>query len=79
MLTIMKVKTIISMSNKVISRQEKGGIGMGDLVDPKGLAEALSIPLSQVYRLTQKGELPHLRVGKYIRYNPQEVLDKLHT
>ena len=56
----------------------KGGLGMGDLLDPRGLAEALSIPLSQVYRLTQKGELPHIRVGKYIRFSLDEVIRELH-
>lgn len=52
--------------------------GMDNLLDPKGLAAMLGIPVSQVYRLTQKGELPHLRVGKYLRFNFNEVVDELH-
>ncbi len=52
--------------------------GMDGLLDPKGLAAMLKIPVSQVYRLTQKGELPHIRVGKYLRYDPEEIIEQLH-
>ena len=48
------------------------------LIGVKRLAEILDIPVSQVYRLTQKGSLPHVRVGKYLRYNAEEVIEKLH-
>ena len=48
------------------------------LVGVKGLAEILDIPISQVYRLTSKGDLPHVRVGKYLRYDAEEVIEKLH-
>ena len=51
---------------------------MEGFLDPRGLAEVLSIPISQVYRLTQKGVLPHIRVGKYIRFNLNEVIRELH-
>jgi len=51
---------------------------MDSLLDPKGLAAMLGIPVSQVYRLTQKGELPHLRVGKYLRFSINEVVNELH-
>jgi excisionase family DNA binding protein len=52
---------------------------MSSLLDPKGLAAMLRIPVSQVYRLTQKGELPHLRVGKYLRFDFNEVVEELHS
>jgi excisionase family DNA binding protein len=52
---------------------------MDSLLDPKGLAAMLRIPVSQVYRLTQKGELPHLRVGKYLRYDAREIIEQLHS
>ena len=70
---------IIRAVNKgVHGNIERGDMGMEGFLDPKGLAEALSIPVSQVYRLTQKGELPHIRVGKYIRFNLDEVIGDLH-
>ena len=70
---------IIRAVNQGVYRKiERGDMGMEGFLDPKGLAEALSIPVSQVYRLTQKGELPHIRVGKYIRFNLDEVIGDLH-
>jgi excisionase family DNA binding protein len=70
---------IIRAVNKGVYRKIEGGdMDMEGFLDPKGLAEALSIPVSQVYRLTQKGELPHIRVGKYIRFNLDEVIRDLH-
>ena len=69
---------IRAMNQGVYRNIERGDMGMEGFLDPKGLAEALSIPVSQVYRLTQKGELPHIRVGKYIRFNLDEVISDLH-
>jgi excisionase family DNA binding protein len=67
-----------AMNQGVYRKIERGDMGMEGFLDPKGLAEALSIPVSQVYRLTQKGDLPHIRVGKYIRFNLDEVIRDLH-
>ena len=45
----------------------------------KQLAEMLGVPVSQVYRKTREGELPHIRIGKYIRFDPDEVVCERHS
>ena len=51
-----------------------------ELLKVEELAEELKVPPSWVYAQTRKtgpGSIPRLRVGKYLRFNLQEVLDWL--
>lgn len=51
-----------------------------ELLTVPELATALRVPDSWVYGETRKtgsGSIPRLRVGKYLRFNLQEVLDWL--
>ena len=52
---------------------------MGRYCTVKQLAEMLGVPVSQVYRKTREGELPHIRIGKYIRFDPDEVVRERHS
>jgi len=47
------------------------------LVDVHEMAEILNVPVSWLYQRTRKGQegIPHMRVGKYIRFIPQTVFD----
>lgn len=47
------------------------------LVGPQEMASILGVPVSWIYQRTclGKGALPFLKVGKYVRFRPQEVLD----
>jgi len=50
------------------------------LVDIDGLAEHLNVPKSWVYEKTRdktKGSIPRVMVGKYVRFNINEVLEWL--
>ena len=48
----------------------------GNLVTVKEMAERLSVPVSWIYERTRLGQkaIPHLRLGKYIRFDPDEVM-----
>lgn len=50
---------------------------MSKLLTVKELATYLAVPLSWVYERTRPGakhRLPHVRVGKYIRFDLEKVL-----
>jgi len=50
------------------------------LLNVKELAEKLGVPVSWIYDRTRKSgpeSLPHIRVGKYIRFQEAEVLEYL--
>ncbi len=49
------------------------------LIGPKEVARMLNVPLSWVYQRTCKGKeaIPHVKVGKYVRFNLEEVLEFL--
>jgi len=46
------------------------------LVTPQELAEMLRVPVSWIYQRTRLGQeaIPHLRVGRYVRFDPQQVI-----
>ena len=44
------------------------------LIDVRELAALLHVPVSWLYERTRAGAIPCIRLGKYIRFNPQEVL-----
>lgn len=46
------------------------------LVTPKELAAILKVPVSWIYQQTRLGQeaIPHLRVGRYVRFDPQQVM-----
>ena len=48
-------------------------------LNAKELAEKLSVPLSQVYAMTRAGKLPFFKVGKYYRYNGDDVFEVLRV
>lgn len=44
------------------------------LVKPQEMAYILNVPLSAIYEHTRKGTIPHVRFGKYCRFDPVEVI-----
>lgn len=44
------------------------------LVDVKKMAKILDVPESAIYEHTRKRTIPHVRFGKYCRFNPAEVI-----
>ena len=49
------------------------------LIDVRELSRILNVPVSWLYERTRKGAIPSIRVGKYVRFNPQEVLAFLRS
>lgn len=41
------------------------------------MAERLSVPRSWIYARTRKNEIPCIRVGKYLRFREDEVMEWL--
>ena len=39
------------------------------------MAKILNVPVSWIYGKTRTNEIPHLKVGKYVRFNPDKVLE----
>jgi excisionase family DNA binding protein len=48
----------------------------GELITVQELAKRLNVPVSWVYQRTRLGQeaIPHVKMGKYVRFNWQEVL-----
>lgn len=45
------------------------------LVTARELAGILGLPVSWVYRAVELGRIPVYRLGRYLKFNPQEVLE----
>lgn len=48
-------------------------------VDVKELAAFLTVPRSWVYSKTASGQIPHTKVGRYIRFWLPDVMDWLKS
>ncbi len=46
-------------------------------MDVKQLSEFLSVPETWVYARTASGEIPHVKLGHYVRFRPSEVIEWL--
>lgn len=45
------------------------------LATAKEIAEALGLPLSRVYELARRGDLPAVRLGRAFRFDPLQVAE----
>jgi excisionase family DNA binding protein len=43
------------------------------LLTPKEVAKWLSMSLPWIYKATERGDLPYLRIGQAIRYDPEQI------
>jgi len=50
---------------------------MKSLITVQELAEILNVPVSWIYQRTSMGQeaIPHVKIGKYVRFDPQKVID----
>ncbi len=46
----------------------------GRLIDVRELARILNVPTTWLYQRTRIGAIPCIRIGKYVRFNSEEVL-----
>jgi excisionase family DNA binding protein len=49
------------------------------LLNAQDIAEALSIGLSTVYLLLERGELPCIRIGRSVRVRPEDLEEFIET
>ncbi|MFH2055573.1 MAG: helix-turn-helix domain-containing protein [bacterium] len=55
---------------------------MSNLLNPNELAARLGVPVSWIYDRTRKGGpeiLPHIKVGKYVRFEEEKVMEYLRA
>jgi excisionase family DNA binding protein len=46
---------------------------MRRIIDPKDLSEAWQVPLSWIYARVRARELPHIKIGHYLRFDEAEM------
>lgn len=51
--------------------------GVIDLISLKELANKLGVKESWIYQRTRANEIPVVRVGKYLKFNEEEVMEWL--
>jgi excisionase family DNA binding protein len=50
---------------------------MKELEGIKAMAARLDVPISWLYSKTRTGEIPHYKVGKYVKFDPEAVMEWL--
>jgi excisionase family DNA binding protein len=48
-----------------------------NLIGIKEMASKLNVPISWLYSRTRTNDIPHYKVGKYVRFNESEVWEWL--
>ena len=51
------------------------GNGTKELLEPEVLAERLKVPVSWVYEQSRQNQIPTHRIGRYVRFDLNEVLE----
>ena len=49
------------------------------LLTAEELAEQLKVPVSWVYEQSRQGKIPTVRVGRYVRFSLEQILESLKT
>lgn len=52
---------------------QKASQDLPRLIDASELSEALGYPKSRIYELVRQGEIPHVRFGRAVRFDPVAV------
>jgi excisionase family DNA binding protein len=45
------------------------------LIGVEEMAKKLDVPVSWLYARTRTNEVPHFKVGKYVRFDPEAVME----
>jgi len=62
---------------RLIVREEIAAAGgpVKELLEPEELAERLKVPVTWVYEQSRQGGIPTHRIGRYIRFDLNEVIE----
>jgi excisionase family DNA binding protein len=71
-LTVAQIEEIVC---RAVQSALARGTDPGPLLAAEELAERLKVPVSWVYEQSRQGNIPTVRVGRYIRFRLQEVID----
>ena len=52
---------------------------MNKLLTPKEMAEYLGVKLSTIYQWTHIGYIPHMKLGRFVRFKESDVLKWLES
>ena len=47
------------------------------LLDVRAVAQRLNVPVSWVYATAEAGKLPHIKLGRYLRFVPSDITEHL--
>ena len=50
-----------------------------NLISINEMAKKLDVPVSWLYSRTRTNDIPHYKVGKYVKFEPDEVWNWLKT
>ena len=48
---------------------------MNKLLTPQEVADLLSVRKSNIYQWTHQGYIPHVKLGKFVRFNEDKVME----
>jgi len=48
---------------------------MNKLLTPQEVADLLSVNKSTIYQWTHQGYIPHVKLGKFVRFNQEKVME----
>ena len=66
-----EIKGLIREALREEMAGQNGGVA---LLDAEKLAERLSVPVTWVYEQSRLGNIPTVRIGRYVRFDLQRVL-----
>jgi excisionase family DNA binding protein len=75
---ILAVNLTVGQLREIMRQEIKEAVGRrtdDNLLTAKQLAEQLKVPRSWVYEKSRQGKIPTHRMGHYLRFRLQEVVD----
>ena len=70
----MNLRKVSEMGGQEIRELQTGDLGMNAFLTIKDAQQLLKVPRSWLYERTRKGEIPHVKLGKYIRFDREQLL-----
>jgi excisionase family DNA binding protein len=68
----------VGQIDEIVRRAVQAALGQEDRADrlltPEDLADKLKVPVSWVYEQSRQGKIPTHRIGRYIRFRLDEVV-----
>jgi excisionase family DNA binding protein len=72
-------RDIERVANKVLEVLQVQLLKRPSLLSPEELATHLNVPKTWLYDRTRDNTIPHVKVGKYVRFSLPEVLEWVKT